>query len=382
MKTSRPGRPENAVHLAVLLLAAASFSSCQTRTGPAFDPRVAAPGAPDTNAFVSAATVRAFDSAWLVPPTNRFTLGPGDRIELELVGEPASRSECLVGPDGRIYFYLLPGLKVWGLTLSETKAAVERELGKFIRGQPQVTLALRGVESKRVWLLGRLNTPGIYPLAQPMTLLEAIAAAGGPADPPLIAVGGSTSGAAMTSAEDVADLHHSFVLRQGRLLPVNFHRLLREGDLAQNIYLQTDDFVYLPTAATREVYVLGGVALPQAVPFTGRITLVGAIANAGGTIQDAHLTHVAVVRGSLAEPRIAIVDYRAIARGQAPDLPLEPHDIVYVPLTPYRTATRYLDLILDTFARTVGANEGARAVSRSAAPVGVNVPVGGVILGR
>jgi hypothetical protein len=54
---------------------------------------------------------------------------------------------------------------------------------------------------------------------------------------------------------------------------------------------------------------------------------------------------------------------------------LEPNDIVYVPLTPYHTLARYLDVIVTTFARTVGVNAGARAVTRGQA-VGISVPVG------
>jgi polysaccharide export outer membrane protein len=175
--------------------------------------------------------------------------------------------------------------------------------------------------------------------------------------------------------EQSADLQHSFIIRQGRLLPVDFQRLL-QGDLSQNIFLQPDDFVYLPSAVTQEVHVLGAVGQPKAIGFTGQLSLISAIARAGGTVKDAYLSHVAIVRGSITEPRIAIVDYQAIVRGQAPDVLLEPRDIVHVPPTPYKTLAKYADLVLSAFVRTVGVNEGARAVSRGAPPIGVNVPVG------
>jgi len=84
-----------------------------------------------------------------------------------------------------------------------------------------------------------------------------------------------------------------------------------------------------------------------------------------------------VVRGSLIEPKLAIVDYKEIVRGKAPDVLLEPGDIVYVPFTPYRTLARYADLILRTFVQTVAINEGSRAVSDQAGAVGVNIGVGG-----
>src|SRR5215831_10483177 len=46
------------------------------------------------------------DPTWMHTPTNLFTLGPGDRVEIELLGDPGSRMSTIVGPDGKIYFNL------------------------------------------------------------------------------------------------------------------------------------------------------------------------------------------------------------------------------------------------------------------------------------
>src|SRR5207248_1146855 len=138
-----------------------------------------------------------------------------------------------------------------------------------------------------------------------------------------------------------------------------------------------DDFVYLPSAAARNVYVLGAVGQPQAVPYTEELTLVGAIAATLGTIRDAYWYNVAIVRGSLAQPRVAIVNYRSIAMGKEPDIKLEPQDIVYVPYTPYRYLTKYVDIIMQTFVSSVAINEGVRAVTKDpVAPAGVFIPLG------
>ena len=178
-------------------------------------------------------------------------------------------------------------------------------------------------------------------------------------------------------SEDIADLRRSFVMRDGSVLAVDFYRLLKQGDMSQNIFLRPDDFVYLPSAIAREVFVLGAVYQPRSVVHRVPTSLVGAIAQAHGTVKDAYLSHVAIVRGSLTEPTIAVVDYQDIVKGKAPDVLLEPGDIVYVPRTPYRTPVRYADLIVRTFAQTVAINEGSRAVSRNINPLGVNIGVGG-----
>ena len=198
-----------------------------------------------------------------------------------------------------------------------------------------------------------------------MTLLEAIALAGG------TAISGN-----QVTLQDLADLRHSFVMRQGQLVPVGFYRLLHEGDTSQNIYLQPDDFVYVPSALSQQVYVLGAVRAPRSVPYTDGMTLVSAMTSAAGAMTvdwfvvgmygvqpDAYLSHVAIVRGSLSEPKMIVADYGAIIKGGTRDVALEPGDIIYVPNAPYSTLKRYLNTIVNTFVSTIAANEGSRGVA-------------------
>jgi protein involved in polysaccharide export with SLBB domain len=315
-------------------------------------------------------------AALLHAESKPFVLGPGDSLEIEVLGNAASRALTMVGLDGKIYYQILPGLDVWGLTLAQTRDVIERELGKYLNN-PQVTVTLRTVGSKYVWLLGRLTHPGVYPITGPMTLLESFAVAGG------------TYNAGTVSTEDLADLRHSFVMRQGQLLPVDFYRLFRDGDMSQNIQLQPDDFVYVPSALAQQVYVLGAVRMPRAVVYDETMTLVSAIAQANGFVKydylqsyyqgrtpDAYLSHVAIVRGSLAEPKVGVFDFSAIVKGKAPDVRLQPGDIIYVPNSPYRTIKAYANMILNAFVTTVAANEGVRAGGGNSS-LGVSVPVGG-----
>jgi len=310
----------------------------------------------------------------LHPTSIPFTLGPGDSLEIEIIGIANSRVITPVGLDGKIYYNLLTGLDVWGLTLDQTRELLEKELVKYVP-QAQVGLTLRAVGSKHVWVLGRLNHPGIFPLTGSMTLLESLAQAGGTARSP-----------SQVTSQDLADLRHSFVVRQGQFLPVDFFRLLRGGDMSQNIYLQPDDFVYVPSSLVNEVYVLGAVRFPRTVAYQEPMSLIAAIAGADGPerlnwisgtdngpfMKDAYLSHVAVIRGSLAEPQIAVVDCNAIMKGRAPDVRLEPGDIIFVPNSPYTTIKRYANLIVNTFVTTIAANEGIRAGGQN---VGVNVAV-------
>jgi protein involved in polysaccharide export with SLBB domain len=336
-------------------------AGCQTK-GPQFNPRETS--AVRLTNMTEVSISNQFDPAWLKVPTNLFTLGPGDAIDVEILGAEAYRQPVVVGPDGKVYFYLLPGVDVWGLTLEETKAVLERELSTFVKETGQVSISLLSVQSKRVWALGRLGAPGLYSMSTPMTLLELLSRAGG-----IVATG--TTG----SVESLADLRHSFLIRHGRLMPVDFYQLMHEGNISQNIYLQADDFVFVPSSSAREVYVLGAVVQPRPVPCTDMITLLGAIATAGGPIPGAYQSHVAIVRGSLSKPRIAVVNYRDILRGKATDVLLEPRDIVFVPVSPWSFLDRYATYAVETFVRTVAANAGARTIDASAKPVSPSVPL-------
>lgn len=341
-----------------------------SKRGDRFDARASKDAVTLTN-LASVETTNRLSPTWLQPPTNYFRLGPGDKLDIEIIGDPNSRSTVSVAPDGRLYYYspsqnvpILPGIDVWGLTLSEAKSKLETILKDYFNN-PHVSLQLRSIDSTRVWVLGRVANAGVYPMPAPMTVLEAISLAGG-------TLTSSESG----TTEDLADLRNSFIVRNGERLPVNFDRLLNRGDMTQNIYLRPDDFIYFPSAVARDIFVLGAVRSPKAVA-RQHDTLVGAIADAGGPIKNAYLSQVAIVRGSLDNPKIAIVNYNEIIKGKAPNVLLEPRDIVYVPFSPYRFITKYLDLILLTFVRAVAINEGARAAEPNAAPAGVSIGITG-----
>jgi protein involved in polysaccharide export with SLBB domain len=315
---------------------------------------------------------RKLESDWLKPSPDLFTLGPGDRLEIEVLGDPASRAITIVAPDGKLYFNFLEGIDVWGATIAQAKASLESQLANYVREKPQVSIILRGVESKRIWVLGRVQSPGVYAMAAPMTLLEAISMAGG-----TLSLANYRDQEAAGISQELADLRHSFVIRQGKVLPVDFQRLLNRGDLAQNIYLQPDDFVYIPAARANVVYVLGAVTQPRSITYSEGLTVAGAVASAYGTLKGAYMHHVAVVRGSLSEPQITIVDYKNVIKGEAQDIALQPHDIVYVPFSPYRYIERYIEIVINTFASAAAINAGEAAVTKQpTGGAGVFIPVG------
>ena len=344
-----------------LLVGLLMATGCQIpshSSAPRFEPRATGVF---SNAAADLALERQLDHVLLQPPKELFKLGPGDRILIEIINRPLSRTEVAVGPDGKVYYDLLPGMDVWGLSIAETKRILEKELEKYVVGV-EVSVTLQAVGSKYIWMLGSLDRPGIYPVSAPTTLLEAMSLAGG-----------TRRDRAVATTVDTADLRHASVIRNGMPLPVDFQRLLEQGDMSQNIYLQPDDFVYVPSGAAREIYLFGAVRTPRAFALSESPTLVAAITAGGGPMRDAYLSQVAIVRGSLTKPEIAVVNYNEILGGLAGDIPLEPHDIIFVPNSPYRYLRSYVDVVINTFLFSAAAREGAAAFGGTAPSVGVSV---------
>ena len=80
--------------------------------GPKFNPYI--PGSYQENAFSQVKLTNAVPQTDLLKPSAAlFTLGPGDKLELELLGDITTKTLTSVGPDGKIYFHLLQGVDVW-----------------------------------------------------------------------------------------------------------------------------------------------------------------------------------------------------------------------------------------------------------------------------
>ena len=352
----------------LILLAALALLpvACSTRSTNQFDARANPASQSVTPAFVTEAAPATPSKDLLQPPSELFKLGPGDKLDIEILGETGSRAETFVTPDGKIYFDLLPGINVNGLTTNTLKQQLESGLTQFYK-HPQVSVNLVDVSSQRVWVLGRVNQPGIYPLKRPLRVLDAVSLAGG-----------LFTSRFTGTTEELADLQHSFLVRKGEMMPVDFQKLIREGDLSQNIYLQPDDFIYLPSSLTNEVYVLGAVTEPRPVGFMNEMNLMAALGRGLGLRPDADLSRVSIIRGSLTNPQVATVDARDVMKGNATNVKLEPGDIIFVPGAGQLSLASIGKEAVNTFVRVLAASEGSAAATGRPGNVGVNVPLSAV----
>jgi len=313
--------------------------------------------------FTNVNIKRTLDPKLLQPPTDTYLLGPGDIVEIEIAEVTGTLARTFVMPDGMIYYNLAGGIRAEGLTQAEFAKKLTEALRRDYTN-PLINVSLVEVRSRRFWILGRVFKPGIYPLRQPTTLLEAVSQAGGL----------FTSRFSGTTQE-LADLSNSIVIRDGDILPVDFNKLIKSGDTSQNIYLRHNDFIYLPSATSATVLLLGAVGQPQAVGYMDSLTLIDCIAQGKGPAKDAYLNKVVIVRGTLDKPSAATVNLQAILTGKETDVLLQPGDIVWIPRRPLGLLETTVKMIFKDAARSIAASEGSRLGGSTQSPV-VTIPLG------
>lgn len=266
--------------------------------------------------------------------TEQYHISPGDRFNIYVYDELDLNTEgVVVKPDGAISFKLIGEVKVGGLTVAEATALMEEKLAEYIR-YPKVSLIPYELTGARVTLMGKVAEPGTYEILSNMRVMDAIATAGG-----------LSTGYFQNNTIELADLERSYIVRDNRVLPVNFQALVREGDMLHNIPLLNGDYIYISSSVNREVYVLGEVDSPNHFLYKESMTLMQVISFAGGFLNTANL-HVIVVRGGLNHPRVFRVDVKAILAGRTQDFPLKPNDIIYVSRSPLASWNNILQLLM------------------------------------
>src|SRR5919199_5153226 len=311
-RSSRPLRPGGSGAAAVvsacvmLLLLAGS-----ARTAPAQRQRAEAtpPAAP---VVVPAAGAEAPPG----PPDERYRIGPGDVLDVRVFNRPQlSREAVRVDGRGVIRMPLIEG-DIYAACLTEGELAQEiatRYL-KYLRN-PQVDVFVKEFQSQPVAVIGAVNTPGQFKLQRQVRLLELLAFANGPADragrtvqiihagdPPLC----ERAAAAVPRDDDAASGLVSYKLSD----------TLR-GEAGANPYVRPGDIVSVPEAD--QIYVVGNVVQPRAIPLKEPITVSRAIAMAGGEQRDTRRGRVKIVRqlpGGTTKQEI-YVDLAAIEKRRA-----------------------------------------------------------------
>ena len=158
-----------------------------------------------------------------------YLIGATDVLNIYVWKEPDLTQDVVVLPDGKITFPLIGAIQAQGRTVTELKKDITDKLKDYVTA-PEVTVVVRQVNSRRIYTLGKLNTPGPYPLAPDMTVIQALSVAG--------------------SFAEWADEKNIRVIRRegGKEIQYrfNYKDFIAGKDIQQNILLKPNDTIVVP----------------------------------------------------------------------------------------------------------------------------------------
>lgn len=255
-----------------------------------------------------------------------YRLGPGDVVSVSVYLHPSLSAAAgtgtgipgaLVTNGGNIQLPLVGLVHVAGLTTAGLRDKLMKLYGHYII-HPDISVQLQVAHSIRYYLLGEFTAPGLKYSDRTLTLLDAMSLAG-----------------SVHFAD--ADLRSAYVVQNGEKLPLNFRKLINNGDMNENIDLQSGDTVVIPSITNMRAFVFGAVDKPGPVPFIdGRLGLLQALASAGmntTSLTSAQLRDVRIIRSEGASGELITVNANAILHGKAAPFYLKSGDVVFVPQT-------------------------------------------------
>jgi polysaccharide export outer membrane protein len=204
--------------LAFAALAAARGTAKYRRAVPLIQPF----GAAQANA----AGTKAEPLATLPP---EYTIGEQDELNIDVWQERELSVQVVVRPDGKINMPLVGELYVIGMTPPQLQEELTKRLGPILT-VPKVTVSVRAINSRRVYVIGAVAHPGVFPINSTMTVLQLLAQAGG------LSV--------MANSKKIYVLRNENG-RQSRY-PFNYNDVIKGLRNDQNIILHPGDTVVVP----------------------------------------------------------------------------------------------------------------------------------------
>jgi polysaccharide biosynthesis/export protein len=158
-----------------------------------------------------------------------FVIGPDDVLTIVFWREKDLSGDVTVRPDGKISLPLLNDVQAAGLTPEQLRDVVTVEARRYF-DDPNPTIVVKQINSRRVFITGKVQKPGPYPLTGPTTVLQLIAMAGGLRD--------------FSNANDIVIMRNE----NGRALnlPFNYNDVIKRKAVRQNIDLKPGDTVVVP----------------------------------------------------------------------------------------------------------------------------------------
>ena len=243
-----------------------------------------------------------------IPLPAEYVVGPGDRFEVQLIGNTKSRQSLVVNRDGRIMFPELGPIAVAGLKFDAAKARIEARVSEQMIGT-QAIVSMGNLRSIRVFVLGEAERPGSYTVSGLSTVTNALFASGG--------------------VKKIGSLRNIQLKRRGTLVTrLDLYDLLMNGDTSSDVRLLPGDVIFIPPVGNT-VAVAGAIRRPAIYELRGESTAADLLYLGGGLLPDADPKLATVER--IDERRERVVLNVDLSSAQARDTRLRSGDVLRIP---------------------------------------------------
>ena len=247
-----------------------------------------------------------------------YRINAGDKISIRVYNHPDLIMESLVTPDGAIGVMFAGQVQVAGLTLEEASEKIKQTYSKYIKN-PELGVFAIDVRSQTATIAGAVNNPGMFVISNGMRLADLFAKAGGSAvrdfDDQML---------------DAADYQNSIIVRDGKILPVNFSLAIERGDRWHNVKLKKGDYIYIAVRSEAMVSIIGSINRPHKRLWDQNLGVLELISSGLG-LKEQYWQYGVIIRGGMENPRFYRVDIDGIMQGRCANVRLQPGDVVYVP---------------------------------------------------
>lgn len=320
--------------IAALCLSATPLSLAQQQGGPSSSSTsVSSASTMTTGGATDGAISNALDEAGI----KKYQLGPGDVLDLRVFGEPNFTGQLVVNDEGFVEVPFLKPIPAKCRTDIEIKRDIIKSLSEYLQN-PQVSLRITERHSRPpAVVFGAVRQATRAHMNRRVRLLELLAVAGGTTD----AAGGDiqiyhTEPLLCPTEEDAVMMASQKMTEDTFQVPFNVYSLndLKKGVQNANPIIRPGDIVIVSDA--QPVFVTGtGVYSPNNLYLRNEMSLMRAIAQVGGVRKEAKTDKVRIYRtkpGQL-EPEVLTFNFDDIRKKKAPDVALQPYDIIEINTT-------------------------------------------------
>lgn len=246
--------------------------------------------------------------AYTVP---EYVLGEGDVIEVIVRQNEDLTRVLTIRPDGKISFPLLGDVQASGLTPTELKENLTRDLTKYIQ-LPNVTVIVQQARNYKVSVLGGGVEASIITLPGPTPLLQLLI---------------------QLRLTERANLKEAYIIRDNQKLPIDFYALAVKGDISQNITIEPNDVIFIPPSdSAGQIQIVGEVNSPQTIPYRPGLKILDVILQAGGLTEYASANKTKIIRKNGDKTEEIKVKVKDVLKGDiSKNITLQPGDLIVVP---------------------------------------------------